>query len=125
MSIALLREMFERMVVAKNGELIEHYYDPEFVMYSDGLDQNFTEFRDSHVKLYATEIAYAVEYDDEAWVEAPDRVAGRVWITTSRPNEAPTRIELVLIATFRNGRIHRVWETTWPSWRNVAALENY
>lgn len=37
MSVALLREMFDRMVVAKNAELIEHYYDPDFLMYSDGL----------------------------------------------------------------------------------------
>lgn len=51
----------------------------------------------------------------------PDKVAGRVWITTSRPGEEPTRIEVVLIAAYRNGRIHRIWETTWPSWRNVAA----
>jgi len=28
MSVALLREMFEQMVVAKNGDLIEHYYHP-------------------------------------------------------------------------------------------------
>ncbi|WP_179185698.1 hypothetical protein [Mycobacterium tuberculosis] len=55
----------------------------------------------------------------------PDRVAGRVWITTSRPGEEPTRIEVVLIAAYRNGRIHRIWETTWPSWRNVAALDDY
>jgi hypothetical protein len=26
MSVALLREMFEQMVVAKNGDLIEHYF---------------------------------------------------------------------------------------------------
>lgn len=84
MSVALLREMFDRMVVAKNAELIEHYYDPD-----------------------------------------PDKVAGRVWITTSRPGEEPTRIEVVLIAAYRNGRIHRIWETTWPSWRNVAALDDY
>jgi hypothetical protein len=31
----------------------------------------------------------------------------------------------VLIAALRDGLIHRVWETTWPSWRNVAALKNY
>jgi hypothetical protein len=123
--VALLREMFDQMVVAKNAELIEHYYDPDFVMYSDGLSQSFTEFRDSHRKLYATAITYAVEYDEQAWVEGADKVAGRVWITTSRPGEQPTRIEVVLIAAFRNGRIHRIWETTWPSWRNVAALENY
>jgi hypothetical protein len=125
MSIDLLREMFDRMVVAKNGDLIEHYFHPDFVMCSDGLTQGFADFRDSHRKLYATSIAYAVEYDEEAWVEAADRVAGRVWITTSRPGEEPTRIEVVLIAAYRDGRIHRVWETTWPSWRNVDALENY
>ncbi|WP_057369407.1 hypothetical protein [Mycobacterium tuberculosis] len=55
----------------------------------------------------------------------PDKVAGRVWITTSRPGEEPTRIEVVLIAAYRNGPIHRIWETTWPSWRNVAALDDY
>ncbi|AGL32676.1 hypothetical protein HX92_2851 [Mycobacterium tuberculosis] len=48
-----------------------------------------------------------------------------MWITTSRPGEEPTRIEVVLIAAYRNGRIHRIWETTWPSWRNVAALDDY
>jgi hypothetical protein len=58
-------------------------------------------------------------------VEANDKVAARLWITTSRPGEQPTRIEVVLIAAFRDGRIHRVWETTWPSWRDAAALENY
>lgn len=125
MSVALLREMFEKMVVAKNGDLIEHYYHPDFVMSSDGLDQGYPEFRDGHLRLYATEIAYAIEYDEQAWVEGADKVAGRVWITTSRPGEGPTRIEVVLIAAYRDGRIHRVWETTWPSWRNVAALETY
>ena len=125
MSVALLREMFERMVVAKNGDLIEHYYHPDFVMCSDGLRQQFAEFRDSHRMLYGTAIGYAVEYDEQAWVEAADKVAGRVWITTSRPGEEPTRIEVVLIAAYRDGRIHRVWETTWPSWRGVPALEGY
>ena len=125
MTVALLREMFEKMVVAKNAALIERYYAPDFLMSSDGLTQGFTEFRDSHRKLYATPISYTVEYDEQAWVQDTDKVAGRVWITTSRPNEQPTRIEVVLIAAYRDGRIHRVWETTWPSWREVPALENY
>ncbi|RFZ65723.1 hypothetical protein CKW46_09940 [Mycobacterium liflandii] len=125
MSIALLREMFEKMVVAKNAELIGHYYDPDFVMYSDGLRQEFAEFSEGHRKIYASAISYAIEYDEDAWVQAPDRVAGRVWITTSRPGEKPRRIEVILIAAYRDGRIHRIWETTWPSWRNVAALEDY
>jgi hypothetical protein len=125
MSVALLREMFDQMVIAKNAELVERYYHPDFVMHSDGLTQDFTEFHESHRQIYSTPISYEIECDEQAWVEAEAKVAGRVWITTSRPDEKPTRIEVVLIAAFRDGRIHRIWETTWPSWRNVASLENY
>lgn len=125
MSVARLREMFDRMVIAKDADLIAHYYHPDFVMHSDGMSQSFAEFAASHRQVYATPITYRVEYDEQAWVEASDRAAGRVWITTARPGEQPTRIEVVLIATFVDDRIHRVWETTWPSWRQVAAFENY
>jgi hypothetical protein len=125
MTAALLREMFEQMVIAKDADAIARYYHPDFVMYSDGMSQNFDEFEASHRGVYATSISYAITYDDEAWVETDDRVAARAWITTSRPDEAPTRIEVVLIATFLDGRIHRVWETTWPSWRTVEALTEY
>jgi SnoaL-like domain len=125
MSAVLLREMFEQMVIDKDAEAIGRYYHPDFVMYSDGMSQNFGEFEASHRRVLETPISYAITYDDEAWVEADDRVAARVWITTSRPDEAPTRIEVVLIATFLDGQIHRVWETTWPSWRTVEALADY
>lgn len=125
MSVALLREMFDRMVVAKNAELIEHYYDPDFLMYSDGLSQSFAKFRDSHRKLLRHGDQLRGRIRRARMGRGPDKVAGRVWITTSRPGEEPTRIEVVLIAAYRNGRIHRIWETTWPSWRNVAALDDY
>lgn len=125
MSIALFREMFERMMTAKDADLIEHYYHPEFIMYSDGSRQGFSEFAASHRGVYNTSISYAISYDDEAWVESADKVAGHMWITTSRPGEEPTRIELVVIASYLDGRIHRIWETTWPSWRSVDAFRDY
>jgi hypothetical protein len=52
-------------------------------------------------------------------------VAARVCITTSRPGEEPTRLEVVLIATYRDGRIHRLWELTWPNWSELGAFEHY
>ncbi|CAM3432975.1 hypothetical protein BHQ20_29255 [Mycobacterium intermedium] len=73
MTVALLRELFEQLVVAKNAELIEHYYDPDFVMFSDGLTQGLAEFRDGHRKLFASPIEYSVEYDDQAWVQDTDK----------------------------------------------------
>ncbi len=72
MSIALFKEMFEQMVVRKDAGAAGRYYHPDFVMYSDGLRQDFAEF-----------------------------------------------------AASRDGLIHRIWETTWPSWRSLDAFENY
>jgi hypothetical protein len=125
MSVALMREMFEKMVVRKDIGAIDRFYDRSFVMYSNGLTQNFDEYAASHRTVYDTPISYSIEYDEEAWVEASDKVAGRVWITTSLPGQSPTRIEVVLIAAYKDGRITRIWETTWPSWSDLPAFETY
>jgi hypothetical protein len=125
MSIAVLRQMFEQMVEKKDPTAIEQFYDPSFVMSSNGVSQDFEAFTASHRTVYSTEIRYSVEYDEDAWVETPDKVAARVWITTSRPNESPTRIEVVLIAALHEGRITRVWETTWPNWNALPAFATY
>lgn len=125
MSVARLREMFERMVVRKDASQLPRFYDPAFVMHSNGLAQDYAAFAASHEATYATGISYAIEYDEEAWVEAADKVAGRVWITTARPGEDPTRIEVVLIAAFRDGRITRLWETTWPNWSELKSFADY
>lgn len=136
MTVARLQEMFERVVVDKNAEAILEYYHPDFRLTSNGMTQGYDAFLAEHVKVYATPIQYSVEYDPDAWVESngdsteggggtPDRVAGRVWITTSRPGEAPTRIEVILIAEFKAGRLTRLWETTWPNWSQLPAFEDY
>ena len=69
MSAALLREMFEHMVIAKDPEAIGRYYHPDFVMYSDGLSQNFAEFEASHRGVYATPISYDITFDVEAFAD--------------------------------------------------------
>jgi hypothetical protein len=125
MSQALLREMFDRMVVAKDAALVPVYYHPDLLLTTNGQLQDYEAFASGHQKVYGTAISYAVTYDDEAWVESPDRVAGRMWITTQRPDEPPTRIEVVFIATFLGGQIHRLWELTWPDWSKLGAFENY
>jgi hypothetical protein len=125
-TVARLKEMFERLVVAKDPTAIADFYAPSFVMDSNGVQQDFATFAGSHERVYATEIVYAVDYDEAAWVEGNGNVAGRVWITTERPDEAATRFEVVLIAHFDDdGRITRVWETTWPDWSQTRAFEAY
>ena len=125
MSAAELRQMFEQIVEKKETTAIDRFYHPSFVMFSNSVTQDFEAFAASHRTIYATPIRYSVEYDEQAWVETTDKVAGRVWITTSRPGESSTSIEVALIAAFTDCRISRVWETTWPSWNTLPAFETY
>ncbi len=66
-----------------------------------------------------------MRYDDASWVESGNKVAVRLWITTRRPGEAPTEIEVVLIATYEGDRIRHLLELTWPDWTQVEALDSY
>ena len=88
-------------------------------MVSNGITQGYEVFWTGHETVYATGTVRGSSTTTSR-VEADDRVAVRLWITTSRPDEAPTRLELVLIATYREGRIHRLWELTWPNWSDLA-----
>ncbi len=120
-----MQEMFTRMVEAKDASLVDTYYDPDFVLTTNGLSQDLAAFRAGHERVYPTAITYRVEYDDASWVESGDRIAARVWITTQRPNEEARRIEVVLIAEYRGGRLLRLHELTWPDWSQLAAFETY
>jgi hypothetical protein len=130
MTVAALKEMFDQMVARKNADLIPQFYDPGFVMYSNGIEQDFQSYAAEHRKVYATDISYSFEYDEDAWVEDVDaegtgKVAGRVWITTALPGQEPTRIEVILIAAYLLGRIRTVWELTYPNWAELDAFDHY
>lgn len=125
MSVARHKEMFEQMVLKKDPDLISEFYSPEFELHTNGQKQTYEEFLAGHERVYATEITYRVEYDEDSWVEQGDRVAGRLWITTSRPDQEETRIEVTLIAHFAGDRISRITETTWPDWRELKELGQY
>ena len=92
---------------------------------TNGQVQDYRAFAAGHERVYATDINYAIRYDEQAWVAGGDRVAGRMWITTKCPDEDPTTMEVIFIATFADDRIHRLWELTWPDWSALKAFEKY
>lgn len=120
-----LREMFTRMVEAKDVSLVDEFFDPDFALTTNGQTQDLAQFRAGHERVYPTAITYRVEYDETCWVESGDRLAARVWITTQRPGEEPHRIEVVLVARYRAGRVLRLHELTWPDWTRLAEFETY
>lgn len=124
-NVELVRAMFSEMTVAKDATAIDRYYHPDFVLTTNGETEDLAAFRAGHEAVYATPVAYAVRYDEDAWVETADRVAGRVWIAVTRPGADPVELEVVFIATVVDGKIHRLWELTWPDWSRLPALAEY
>ncbi|MFN8040037.1 MAG: nuclear transport factor 2 family protein [Acidimicrobiales bacterium] len=123
--IEVLRTMFTEVVEAKDVAQAGRFYHPDFEMTSNGITQAYDAFVAGHERVYATPISYSIRYDEDAWVDAGDRIAGRVWITITRPGDDPVTIEVVLIATLVDGLIHRLWELTWPDWSKEPALDDY
>lgn len=111
-----LKEMFSEMVVKKNAALIPHYYHPEFLLYSNGKTMDYEETVRFHEKIYQTSIQYKIDYDEQTALYQDNKVAVRMYITTSKPGENENELELILIAHFKDGKIYRVWELTYPDW---------
>ncbi|KTD20663.1 hypothetical protein [Legionella londiniensis] len=123
MSIQKMKEMFREMVISKNAALIPYYYHQEFLLYTNEQVTNYDEFLRSHQKYYATDIQYNVAYDEEAWVEQGNKLAGRVFITTSTKDTPPQKIEVILIAHYREDKLYRLWELTYPDWSKLPAFK--
>ena len=122
MYIEKLKEMFAVMVIRKDASTIPFYYHPDFLLYTNGQITNYADFLKSHQQYYATPIQYEVTYDEETLLEQGDKIAARVWITTSRPNESAKKIEVMLIAQYKEDKIHRLWELTYPDWSQLPAF---
>lgn len=121
---ALLKEMFAEMVVPQNADLIPKYYHPDMLLYTNQMVQTYEQFLADHTEYYdeAQARSYVVEYDEETFVEGPDGVACRVWITVGRGDDEPTRIEVVLIAKYVDDKLHRMWELTLPNWSTLESF---
>lgn len=125
MYIEKLKEMFSEMVIKKDASLIPVYYHPDFLLYTNGQVTDYTSFLTSHEEYYSTPIKYSVEYDDATFVEQNEKLAGRVWITINRPGEEPKKIEVILIVEYKDEKIYRVWELTYPDWSKLPEFKEH
>lgn len=106
----MLDEMFLEMVVPKDASKIAKFYAKDFLLFTNGTSMTYDEYVTMHERVYATPIAYTYRIEEETVVEGDDSVGARVFITTQMPGEAPREIEVVLLAKYRGGLLHRLWE---------------
>jgi len=123
MTIKLMKEMFEKMVIKKDASLISQYYHYEFLLTTNGEKVDYEKFLKDHETYYKTDIQYKIEYEEETLLESKNKVAGRIWITTKRPDEPANKLEVMLIAEYREGKIYRLWELVYPDWKQLPAFK--
>ncbi|MBL0941316.1 MAG: nuclear transport factor 2 family protein [Alphaproteobacteria bacterium] len=123
MYLEKLKEMFEEMVVKKNVSLIPFYYHKDFVLYANDQTMIYETYLKFHQEIYETPITYEVAYDEETFLEQDEKIAGRVWIKTRLPHESSKTIEVILIARFKDGKIYRLWELTYPDWSKLPEFQ--
>lgn len=123
MYLEKLKEMFSEMVIKKDASVIPAYYHKDFLLYTNEETMGYDTFLKSHEKYYTTSIKYEIEYDEETLLEQGEKIAGRVWITTARPDEPARKIEVILIAQYKDGKIYRLWELTYPDWSKLPAFK--
>jgi|GEM_PF-1490214 len=121
--VSLLKEMFTKVTLEKNDKAIPIYYSKDFKLYSNGKTENFGDFLRQHQAIYKTPIQYKIRYEDKTFIEQGNKVAGRLFITTQMPNEPSREIEVILIAEYRDNKLYRVWELTYPDWTKMKAFK--
>jgi hypothetical protein len=121
--ITVLKEMFDKVVVEKNDRAIPLYYDKDFELYSNGKKMNFDTFLKMHHDIYKTSIQYKIRYDEKTFIEQGNRIAGRLFITTKKSKDLAREIEVILIAEYKDSKLYRLWELTYPDWSKMKAFE--
>lgn len=121
--ILLLKEMFTKVTIEKNDKAIPVYYDKGFQLYSNGKIINFNQFLQQHHAIYQTPIQYKIRYDENTFIEKENKVAGRLFITTKKPNELAQEIEVILVAEYKDNKLYRLWELTYPDWAKMKAFK--
>lgn len=115
--------MFSEIVLKKDASVIPMYYHKDFLLYTNEETMEYDAYLEFHKKYYATPIQYEIQYDEETFLEQNDKIAGRVWITTSKLNEPAKKIEVILIAQYKDGKIYRLWELTYPDWSKLPVIK--
>lgn len=121
--LELLKEMFSEMVKKKDATLIPHYYHPEFELYTNGITTDYAHFLSTHEEIYATKIQYQIRYDEKTLLEQNEKIAGRVYITVQKDQEPARELEIMLIAQYKDDKLYRLWELTYPDWSKLKSFE--
>lgn len=93
---------------------IDQQLTPDFEMFSNDVHWDFQTYKDYHVESYKTRKAITFDYQDI--FSSKDRVAARVNITLTNPDNSTKEFQVMLIAQITGDRISKLWELTFPHW---------
>lgn len=119
---ALLQKMFEATLISHNESAIPNYYHPDLKLYTNGQEMDYKTYLATHHNMYAPNIKYAFVYDNDTLIEQNNKTAARLWLTISEQDKPPLKMEVILIAEFKEDKLYRLWELTYPDWTKIKSI---
>ena len=63
-----------------------------------------------------------VRYDEDTWVSEKEKLSVRMYITVKKGDEPELELEVILIAQYKDNKIFRLWELTFPDWSQISTF---
>jgi hypothetical protein len=125
MYIQKLKQMFQDVSVDKKVHLIPEHYHKDLMLYTNNQVMDYHTFLLGHQKSCASPLVFEVSYDEDTFIEQDNRAGLRMWISVGLPGKEAHKLELMLIAHFKDGKIEKLWELSFPDWSHIPELNNY
>lgn len=119
-----LQNMFSDMVIKKNISQMPRYYTKDFILYSNEHQMAYQVFYKFHASQYKQAIHYRVKYHTKTIVRDPraHRLAERLSISYRMGRGSWHKLQVACIVQFKQHKIQRMWETTYPDWSKAPSL---
>jgi ketosteroid isomerase-like protein len=114
--VAVVKNMFTEFSEGLDLSKLDKFYSRDFMLESNTIKYNYQAFKKLETNIYGSLKSLKVTYQDI--FASGNKVAARVQITLTRKNGTSNHFYVYLIARVNNGKIDRLWELTYPTWRD-------
>lgn len=118
-NVELVKKMIKEVTLKKRAEKIGSYYSKDFILYSNGTEIKFKDFKSKYDEIYKNPIEYVIKEPHTKIFAKNDKVTAHLLVTIKKPNVKPKELEVILIAQIKDGKIFRIWELVYPDWQRI------
>ena len=113
-NIELVRSMFSEFAESMDPSKCAKFHTPDFMMVSNDVTWDYEQYEKAHQEMYPKRKSLKITYEDIFAKE--DKVTAFVRIHIEDKDGTKHAYMVILIAHIQGGKIHRLFEVTYPGW---------